>query len=388
MSLDERIRDDLQAAVGRVPAGSPLGSAKVSQRGRRRRRIRRGMWTSVSGIAIVWFVAVALPYDPGGIDSAGPDGVLTVHLGGLGVPVTGREPALEDPAIWIGLPAPSPEFDTSRFGPDLSFEAGEPSADDLHERVKRAVYLGELEGEPFYVYSQPAPSFWDRLFERLAGNFSGDIVGTSLNCCSGGDTDSEDGLPGFSIMTATDEPRLIVAEWLGLPPNVSVVAYQMDGEFVGWQTPVGAASSIRIDQPPDDIVFIGFNSIGEEVKRFQFSMSPNPGGGPTSPTDTGEDGSDTSAGFVSQGLSVDLDDVPSRLQEVINLTAGDQLFRVPIDDATVFVVVSPQRVHIYAESCSTLTADDIPEGLQATCLERTANGQTEHGVFHYPEDNQ
>lgn len=252
--------------------------------------------------------------------------------------------------------------------------------------MERAVYLGELEEEPFYVFSQPAPSFWDRLFETLAGNFSGDILGTSLNCCSGGDMDHEDGLPGFSVMTATGQPRLIVAEWLGLAPDVSVVAYQMDGEFVGWQTPVGGTSSIRLDQLPDDIVFIAFNAAGEEVNRFATSMSSDRR--PTDPIDTRGDGSDTQAAFASQGLAIELDDVPSQLKEVIDLRAGDQLFRVPIDGQDVYVVVSQQRGQAYAESCSTLTAYDIPEDLQATCLERTVNGQIERGVFHYPEDTE
>lgn len=384
MMLDERIRDDLRSAMAHVPAGSPRALAEVKRRGLRRRRTKHGIWMALSATPIVLFLAWTLPYDPNAIDPAATHGVETVQLADLAVPVTGGEPALTDPEIWIGLPGPTPEFDTSRFGPELTFESGEPFDIDLHDRVKRVVYLGELEGEPFYVYSQPAPSFWDRLFESLAGNFSGDILGTSLNCCSGGDMDHEDGLPGFSVMTATNEPRLIVAEWLGLSPDVSVVAYQMDSEFVGWQTPVGGVSSIRLDQVPDEIVFIAFNTQGEELNRFAPSGSPN--GEPTSPSDPVIDELDSSADFVSQGLEIEMDDVPSGLQDVIEIRADDQLFRVPIDGQDVYVVLSQRRGHVYSESCATLSTGDLPEGLQATCLERTVDGETERGTFHYPED--
>jgi hypothetical protein len=228
-------------------------------------------------VVILVALALTVPYDPNRIDPADTFRIDTIEIADLAVPVTSREPVLTDPDVWVGLPAPAPAFDVSLLGEDLSFAAGTPVAGDFAEGSllndgwpgpTRAVYLGEFDGEPFYIYSAPAPSIWDRIFEVIGGNFSGDVLGTSLECCSGGDMDHEEGLPGFSVSGTLGETDVIVAEWLGLSPQVSVVAYEIDGSPFGWQQPVGGVVSIRLIEVPDQIAYVAYDSTGAVTERI------------------------------------------------------------------------------------------------------------------------
>jgi hypothetical protein len=333
--------------------------------------VRRAGWSLATGIVVLGTVALALPYDPNPIDPATTHGVDSIEIADLAVAVTASEPVSTGPDVWLGLPGPSPEFDTSPFGPDLSFAPGEPMPGDLSDRVSRAVYLGDQDGEPFYIYSTPAPSIWDRIFEVTYGNFSGDVLGTSHTCCSGGDMDHEEGLPGLSSLQTTGEPDLIVAEWLGLSLDVSVVAYQADGVFVGWQTPVGGGSSIRLEEVPDEFAFIAFDIHGLELNRFQPLPQPSMedvAEGESEDTST-LPGSDW-APLTNEGAEISPDEIPSdELRALIDPQPGDRLFLVPIDgDQIVVLVRGVEMPHTYATSCDLLATIDLPEGWSETCL--------------------
>lgn len=376
MTLDERIRSNLKAAAAAAPSATPGDPNEIRNRGKRRRWVRRAGWGLATGIVVLGTVALALPYDPNPIDPATTHDVDSVEIADLAVAVADSEPVSTGPDVWLGLPGPSPEFDTSPLGPDLSFAPGEPMPGDLSDRVSRAVYLGDSDGEPFYIYSTPAPSIWDRIFEVIEGNLSGDVLGTSHTCCSGGDMDHEGGLPGFSFSQTTGEPELIVAEWLGLALDISVVAYQADGVFVGWQTPVGGASSIRFEEVPDEYAFIAFDVHGQEVNRFQplpqASGEEVPGSsvlGESESTST-LPGSDW-APLTNEGSEILPDEIPSdELRALIGPQPDDRLFLVPIDgDQIVVVLRDGETPHVFAISCELLATIDLPQGWRETCLD-------------------
>jgi hypothetical protein len=265
------------------------------------------------------FAAVAVPLDPNAIDPAQSSDVETVEIADLAVTVAGSRPVLSDPDVWIGEPGPAPRFDTTAFGPDLSFRPGEPSIGDLGEKVSRAVYLGELDGEPFYVYSQGAPSIFDWFSEIVDGNFSGRVLGTSLECCSGGDMDHAEGLPGLSTLHEFGEFSAATAEWLGLSPDVSVVAYRIDGVFVGWQTPVGGVTSISLDHSPDEFLFITYDADGKELDRFGRTMTDIP---------DEDQASSPATTAVPTPPALDLSDVPTPREILEDRVVTDEEWRM------------------------------------------------------------
>lgn len=380
MTLDEKIRSSLKTAASVVPHASSSDPGEIIRRGRRRRLARRARWSLTSV-----FLLLVVPFDPNSIDPADTFNVFTVEVADLAVTVVDPEAISTDPDVWLGLQGPAPRFDTSNFGPNLSFTSGTPSPDDLNDRIRRAVYLGDLDGKPFYIYSTDAPSIWDRLFEIIDGNLSGDVLGTSLNCCTGGDMDHEGGLSVFSLNQAIGQPDLIVGEWLGLSPDVSVVAYQIDGVFVGWQTPVGGVSTIRPDHWPDEFLVVAFDADGRELDRFVSPPLPTLDDTSSIPV---EQGAATEwAPLDSTGIEIGPEDIPTGdLREIMAPQAGDRIFAVTTNGYKVLVMISNTgQTHTYATSCEVLAAVDLPPGWEGTCLERTVNGQRESGVFDYQE---
>lgn len=216
MTFEERLRTTLRETGSRI---TPVSTKPSQPRGGGLEE--RRAWTPLKAFAVgvgavllfgvaAWFVSDG--YDPNAIDPATTHDVETVEIADLAVAVLDSEPVLTQPNVWLGLRGPAPEFDTSEFGPDLSFTEGEPSTDHLGDHVVEAVYLGDLDDKPFYIYSQDAPSIFDWFSEVIFGNPSGDILGTSLSCCSGSDMDQERGLPGLTALQTSGEPPVIVAE--------------------------------------------------------------------------------------------------------------------------------------------------------------------------------
>lgn len=378
MTFEERLRTTLRETGSRI---TPVSTKPSQPRGGGPEE--RRAWTPLKAFAVgvgavllfgvaAWFVSGG--YDPNAIDPATTHDVETVEIADLAVAVLESEPVLTQPNVWLGLPGPAPEFDTSEFGPDFSFTKGEPSTDHLGDHVVEAVYLGDLDDKPFYIYSQDAPSIFDWFSEVIFGNPSGDILGTSLSCCSGSDMDQERGLPGLTASQTSGEPPVIVAEWLGLSPDVSMVAYQFDGEFIGWQTPVGGAVSIRLEKAPTEYVLIAYDPHGRELDRF----------GPHETIPLGDDGRETF--LLARGaVEITADEIPTaELSEVMSPTATDKLFALPTGDFQVIVVLSTEGPpHVYATSCEVLEQAEVLSW-PGTCLERTVNGERETGIFHYP----
>jgi hypothetical protein len=263
--LVRHVEDELAA----VPRGT--GSVSdVMRRGRRRRASRKIAVSLVVVAAMLLFVMFPVPFDPNPVALAGSYEIpAAVEISDLEVAVEDQTPSLENPDVWIGYVHPAPKFDTSNLGPNLSFTPGAPSASDLGDRVLSAVYLGDLDGEPFYIYAVDPPTMIDRVTEIADGALSGEILGTTHGCCSGGDMDIPDGLPGMSTVRTGTEPPIVTAEWLGLTPNVSVVAYKIGNSFVGWQTPVGGVASVRLDHEPGvEVTLVAYAADGQEIKEF------------------------------------------------------------------------------------------------------------------------
>lgn len=129
--------------------------------------------------------------------------------------------------------------------------------------------MGQYEGQPFYIYAQDPSTIIERASEISHGNLSGEILGTSHDCCSGGDMDIKEGLPGMSTFRAEDSEPIVTAEWLGLAPNISVVAIQVSDSYVGWQTPVGGIISMRLEHEPGaEVSLVAYTAEGEEVRRI------------------------------------------------------------------------------------------------------------------------
>ena len=377
MTLDEKLRSTLEGTASTVAYVAATSPEEIKRRGRRRKARRRTAWTVPVVILVLGVLALTIPFDPNPRSPATNPDVDVVEIADLAVAVADEEPISTNPDTWLGLPGPAPVFDTSALGADLSFTDGQPSADDLGDRVVRAVYLGELAGEPFYIYSTPAPSIWDRIFEVVFGNFSGDVLGTSLNCCTGGDMDHGEWLPGiggsFSSEGGVMTSEVITAEWLGLSTDVSVVAYQLDGEFIGWQTPVGGVSSLRLDRWPNEYLGVAFDASGRELDRFGMQLEPLPDPGltdvPETPDGTLPPGADW-APIVTDGSEISAEEIPTdALRDEISPQPGDRLFLVPLEDGEVIVLVRDSIAHAYAESCGVLASLDLPPGIGGTCLD-------------------
>jgi hypothetical protein len=377
MTLDERIRTDLKEAASAVTWVPPTNADEIRRRGRRRVVRRRALWSVGSSVVVLAALALTVPFDPNRISPADTEDVAVVEIADLAVAVTDPEPVLTDPDVWVGLPGPAPLFDTSELGPDLSFTPGEPTPGDLGERnmrndgwptAIRAVYLGDLEGEPFYLYSAPAPSIWDTIFEIVGGNFSGDVMGTTLSCCSGGDMDHIEGLPGLGH-SKTMTTELTHAEWLGLTTDVSVVAYRIDDEPHGWQTPVGGVSSLALDEYPREFEMIAFDASGREVERFgPIELEPIPGDAvvETVPENVtviedwapGPDGTEIQAADLSASLA-----------EAIVPQPGDRFFSIGAEGGEVVILVRNATTHAFAETCEALASLELPPGMGGTCLD-------------------
>jgi len=180
--------------------------------------------------------------------------------------------------------------------------------------------------------------------------------------------DHEGGLPGFGYWGSSGEIDVIVAEWLGLSPAVSVVAYQFDGVPLGWQTPVGGVSSIRLDQVPGEITYVAYDSQGREVNRFEPGSRNDARSGPEANLLEDIAGADW-APLNSEGSEIEAGDIgDEELRDAVEPLPTDRLFLVPIDGEDLIVRVRGGNAHVFARSCFFLDTVDLPIGWPTTCL--------------------
>jgi hypothetical protein len=185
--------------------------------------------------------------------------------------------------------------------------------------------------------------------------------------------DHVEGLPGFGHGTSTDQKGVttewIAAEWLGLSPDVSVVAYRFDGDFIGWQTPVSGVASLQPDTLPQEVEFAAFDVSGREVERFgPIALEPIP-----------EDAQvETLPGNVTviedwapttDGVEIQEAELSTSLAEAIEPQAGDRFFSIAAEAGEVVILVRDTTTHAYAETCEALASLDLPPGMGGTCLD-------------------
>lgn len=83
--------------------------------------------------------------------------------------------------VWIGWkhPAPGVRHIKPRRRPYLRHWRSSTDVVD-RGRALAAVYLGESEGQPFYIYAQHPPAIIERIFEISAGNRSGENLAPGM----------------------------------------------------------------------------------------------------------------------------------------------------------------------------------------------------------------
>ena len=235
---------------------------------------------------VVAVVAVSMPSSSVATD----DGTHSVELAMLTVPIAEDEPLVEDPDQYLGLVHPQPQFDTSEFGPDLSFrqEPSRLSALD-GDRVLRAVYLGhDHHGEPYYIWQSGSPDLRQMIGQviadfgavgRFGTSYGGLVVGSPLWETERSDSIAENGMTDGSIRSSPDMPTTFTFEWHALPEEVVAVVIYDNGEAVGWQRPVSGTAafqfSIEGGDPQSmmgrDADMAALTATGEEWNRYGWS---------------------------------------------------------------------------------------------------------------------
>ncbi len=221
----------------------------------------------------------------------------SVKIGPVEVLIAQPQPIATKPDQYLGLVGPEPSFDMSGLGPDLSFESGEPDFSQ-HERedILRAVYLGnDINGRSYFIY-QPGSRNLLKMISQILVDFGCFCrMGTSYGSLFVGEAPDEViGLPSGGLNHSGDGPAVLVAEWYGLPYDVAVVAFEVDGQPVGWQRIVGGTVAMRLELPdfefefeiPDEpsqfvppdlpaVTMIAYDVQGRERDRFDLFRGPS-----------------------------------------------------------------------------------------------------------------
>ncbi|HEY4606712.1 MAG TPA: hypothetical protein VIH55_03610 [Acidimicrobiia bacterium] len=201
---------------------------------------------------------------------------VAVEIAALTVPVASPEPLISGPDQYLGVPSPEPEFDTSHFGPDLSFVQREDELTPLEsDEVLRAVYLGhDTTGDAYYVWQSGSGDFWQLLGQIVADFGSFGRIETSYGAeIAGGDGDEPLGMHSASISSSPGSPATLTAEWHGLPSDVAAVVFYLGEAPVGWQRPVSGTAAIQYEfesggDPTADVVFmVALDTDGGEWNR-------------------------------------------------------------------------------------------------------------------------
>lgn len=207
----------------------------------------------------------------GGTDADPQTGGVVV-ISELRMPVEGEliVYAVDDVTVWQASAAPEVRFDTSGLGPDLSFTVGRPSQESLAGVRGDVVYLGEFGGVPMILYGAEAPTRnpWDYIYEFVMGHGDRRLLDASFPCCA-----STEGDPG--IWRGWPWTEQAIAQWLGTPPSTSVVAFEVDGQPVGFQRPVGGIVSLPVSAPlPYMVSFIAYDSAGTVLTSRDLPVVP------------------------------------------------------------------------------------------------------------------
>jgi hypothetical protein len=212
---------------------------------------------------------------------AEPDPVMTegdattVLIAFVRVPVADSEPVVRSPDQFLGIPTSPPTFDTSAYGPDLNFQQQPTELKALDpDKVLRAVYLGhDPSGQPYYIWQKGSQNLFEVISQLVADLGSVGRYMTSYGTersgpgIFNGDSIPEEGQLEGSMLSQTDHPTILVAEWHALPPDVALVALYDGTTPLGWQAPVSGTAAFRFEyleeDPFSDITMTALDRQGE-----------------------------------------------------------------------------------------------------------------------------
>ena len=262
-----------------------------------------GAFAAVLGIGaatlLITFAVFQRGLDPvAGLGDSDVSTGYSIKVGPVEVFIVEPEPIATQPDRFLGLVGPVPAFDTAHLGPDLSFEPGEPDFSQHEgEDILSAVYLGnDVNGDPYWIYGPGS-----RNFLRMIGQIVADFgcfcrLATSYETLFVGEAPDEViGFPGGHLSGGSDNPAVLVVEWYGLPYDIAVVAFEIDGEPVGWQRIVGGTAAIRLElsdfefehsedfEDPSDfvppqsptVIMIAYDAQGRERDRTDLFGGPS-----------------------------------------------------------------------------------------------------------------
>jgi len=216
----------------------------------------------VAGALLPLIVFVVLSIPSGQVVTS-DDGAHTVELAMLTVPVADKEPLVEAPDQFLGVPHSAPEFDTSDLGPELTFSQDPTDLEDLDpDLVLRAAYLGhDLNGDPYYIWQSGSPNLRQMIGQILADFGAVGRFQTSYGTLQIGDplwqnsiesTIGETGLTAGSISSSSNRPTTFTAEWHALPADVAAVVLYEQGEPLGWQRPISGTAAFQFEYGDQD----------------------------------------------------------------------------------------------------------------------------------------
>lgn len=234
----------------------------------------------------VALISIKAYSNPVSTDGNGP----TVQILSLAIPIADSEPI--SPSLYLGVPHTGPSFDTSEFGPDLSFQqnADGVSLPDSGD-VLTAIYLGDdIDGHPFHIWLVGSRNLFEMLSQVVADFGSWGRLASSYGSLTTGSRIFDEapdlsgqGLPTGSVRSGSDIPSTLNAEWHGLPASVAAVVFYSGEEAIGWQTPVSGTVAISKDYAlgenpmTEDITLVALTTDGQEWNRIAlFSANPNP----------------------------------------------------------------------------------------------------------------
>ena len=196
----------------------------------------------------------------------------TVEIAVLQVPVTGTITNVSDsgPTVWQGRQSPVPTFDLTTLGPDRSFHTGTPSPSVVAGLEGNVVYLGEDEGRAMILYAAQAPTRnpWDHAYEFFTGHGDRRLLSATFECCAMSFNDDGTVDPQAWLLDLEDGDEAIV-QWMSVPVDTAIVAYQVDGEPAGFQRPVGQVASLMlVRQPPYDVTITAYDTTGTVLQTF------------------------------------------------------------------------------------------------------------------------